>query len=93
MLRAVDLLGGKSGAPSDVDETTRVLNWIQFGSSILVALYGDDLPARVRAAYGYEPELGSTTDGARPYRPYGLHDRGEARSRRGHRRHEGRRAA
>ena len=64
VLRAVDLLGGKSGAPSDVTDPSvlaGVRNWTGVGSSIAAAIFGDDLPVRVRAAYGYEPDLDSKT--------------------------------
>jgi hypothetical protein len=64
VLRAVDLLGGRSGAPSDVTDpagTEGVRNWIQLSTSVLAAIFGDDLPVRVRAAYGYEPDPDSKT--------------------------------
>ncbi|MGI8792763.1 MAG: hypothetical protein ACR2H3_06265, partial [Acidimicrobiales bacterium] len=64
VLRAVDLLGGQSQAPSDVTDpaaTEVVRNWIQLALAVLAAIFGDRLPARVRASYGYEPDLESET--------------------------------
>jgi hypothetical protein len=64
VLRAVDLLGGKSGAPSDETDPRKLeilRNWLGAGSAITAAIFGDDLPVRVRATYGYEPDLDSKT--------------------------------
>lgn len=64
VLRAVDLIGGQSGAPSDTTDpsvTDGVRNWILFAMAVMAAIFGDQLPARVRASYGYEPDLDSTT--------------------------------
>jgi hypothetical protein len=67
VLRAVDLLGGKSGAPSDPTDPKvfeGVRNWIGVGSAVSAAIFGDDLPVRVRANYGFEADLDSTTPAA-----------------------------
>lgn len=63
VLRAVNLLGGHSGVPSDLVDPTAaegVRNWIAFASAILLAIYGDNLPALVQASYGYEHDPGAS---------------------------------
>jgi hypothetical protein len=64
VLRAVDLLGGRSGAPSDVtdpDLAQGVRNWVQLLLVVAAVLSQGELPLEVRAAYGYEPDLDSKT--------------------------------
>src|SRR6266508_126010 len=52
---------GAARATGVVGVLEGVRNWIGVGSSIAAAIFGDDLPVRVRAAYGYEPDLDSKT--------------------------------
>jgi hypothetical protein len=64
VLRAVDLLGGQSGAPSDKTDPEwqeDVRNWVQLGLAIGAVLAQDELPVPMRVAYGYDPEPGSKT--------------------------------
>jgi hypothetical protein len=64
VLRAVDLLGGRSGAPSDVTDpgvAQGVRNWVGLGLAVAAVLSEGELPVQVRASYGYEPDLDSTT--------------------------------
>jgi hypothetical protein len=65
VLRAVDLLGGSSGAPSDTTAPQSAFdylrNWIGVGSAVAAELSHDKLPVLLNASYGYEPELNSKT--------------------------------
>jgi hypothetical protein len=64
IVKALDLVGGKSNVPSDTTDP-RLLeamrNWVGVGTAILTAIYGDRFPVGVRASYGFDPEPNSGT--------------------------------
>ncbi len=60
ILRAVDLIGGKSDVPTDTTDPggwEGLRNWVRYLSAILITVLDDKLPIQASASYGLEPEI------------------------------------